>query len=154
MSSIDHPHIHRLGADDLGAMHGLLDLFARVFEDHESYSCARPDAAYLTRLLAEPTFFAIVAEVSGVVIGGLAAYELRKFEQARSEIYLYDLGVLEAWRRKGIATRLIDALRAEATRIGAWVIFVQADYIDPPAIALYEKLGTREEVLHFDIALH
>jgi aminoglycoside 3-N-acetyltransferase I len=31
------------------------------------------------------------------------------------------------------------------------VIFVQADYGDDPAIALYSKLGTREEVLHFDI---
>jgi aminoglycoside 3-N-acetyltransferase I len=152
MSSIEHPRIRRLGADDLGAMHGLLDLFAHVFADHESYSSARPDAAYLARLMADSTFFAIVAEVDGTVIGGLAAYELRKFEQARSEIYLYDLGVLEAWRRKGIATGLIDALRAEAARIGAWVIFVQADYVDPPAIALYEKLGTREEVLHFDIA--
>ena len=33
----------------------------------------------------------------------------------------------------------------------AWVIYVQADYGDDPAIALYEKLGVREEVLHFDI---
>jgi aminoglycoside 3-N-acetyltransferase I len=28
---------------------------------------------------------------------------------------------------------------------------VQADYGDDPAIALYEKMETREEVLHFDI---
>ncbi len=87
------------------------------------------------------------------MIGGLAAYELRKFEQQRSEIYLYDLGVAEAWRRQGVATALIAALQEEGARIGAWVIFVQADYVDPPAIALYEKLGTREEVLHFDIAV-
>ncbi|MEM9006448.1 MAG: AAC(3)-I family aminoglycoside 3-N-acetyltransferase, partial [Cyanobacteria bacterium P01_F01_bin.86] len=31
--------------------------------------------------------------------------------------------------------------------------FVQAEYQDPPAIALYEKLGVREAVLHFDIAV-
>jgi aminoglycoside 3-N-acetyltransferase I len=35
---------------------------------------------------------------------------------------------------------------------GAWVIYVQADYGDDPAIALYSKLGTREDVMHFDIA--
>jgi len=34
---------------------------------------------------------------------------------------------------------------------GAWVIFVQADHGDEPAIALYSKLGQREDVLHFDI---
>jgi aminoglycoside 3-N-acetyltransferase I len=32
------------------------------------------------------------------------------------------------------------------------VIFVQADPGDDAAIALYTKLGTREDVLHFDIA--
>ena len=32
-------------------------------------------------------------------------------------------------------------------------MFVQADLDDAPAIALYMKLGTREEVLHFDIAI-
>jgi hypothetical protein len=31
-------------------------------------------------------------------------------------------------------------------------IYGQADYGDEPAIALYEKLGTREDVMHFDIA--
>jgi hypothetical protein len=28
---------------------------------------------------------------------------------------------------------------------------VQADYGDDPAIALYTKLGEREDVMHFDI---
>jgi len=31
------------------------------------------------------------------------------------------------------------------------VVYVQADHGDDPAIALYAKLGVREEVLHFDI---
>jgi len=35
----------------------------------------------------------------------------------------------------------------------AYVIFVQADTDDAPAIALYSKLGIREDVLHFDIAI-
>ena len=33
------------------------------------------------------------------------------------------------------------------------MLYVQADYGDDPAIALYEKLGTREDVVHFDIAV-
>ena len=43
------------------------------------------------------------------------------------------------------------ALQGVAATRGAWVIFVQADTVDPPAIALYESLGTREDVHHFDI---
>jgi len=33
------------------------------------------------------------------------------------------------------------------------MVFVQADPPDAPAVALYDKLGTREEVLHFDISV-
>ena len=54
---------------------------------------------------------------------------------------------------KGIATFLIEHLRGIASERGAWVIYVQADYGDDPAIALYQKLGEREDVMHFDIAV-
>ena len=87
-------------------------------------------------------------------MGGLAAYELHKFEQERSEIYIYDLAVSAEHRRKGIATALIEALKNIATERGAYVIFVQADHGDEPAIELYTKLGTREDVLHFDITVN
>ncbi len=84
-------------------------------------------------------------------MGGIAAYELHKFEQERSEIYIYDLAVAAAHRREGIATALIQELKKIAASRGAYVIFVQADIGDAPAIELYTKLGTREDVLHFDI---
>jgi aminoglycoside 3-N-acetyltransferase I len=96
-------------------------------------------------------FIGLVALKAGEVVGGIAAYELKKFEQERSEIYIYDLAVAEAHRREGIATALIQKLKELALTRGAYVIFVQADYGDEPAIALYSKLGIREEVLHFDI---
>jgi aminoglycoside 3-N-acetyltransferase I len=32
-------------------------------------------------------------------------------------------------------------------------MYVQADIVDDPAVALYTKLGVREDVLHFDIAV-
>ncbi len=34
------------------------------------------------------------------------------------------------------------------------ILFVQADLVDAPAIALYESLGTKETALHFDIEVH
>ncbi len=89
------------------------------------------------------------------MVGGIAAYELRKFEQERSEVYIYDLAVLEGHRQEGIATALISNLKGVSAKRGAYVIFVQADQgiEDEPAIALYTKLGVRENVLHFDIAV-
>jgi aminoglycoside 3-N-acetyltransferase I len=56
-------------------------------------------------------------------------------------------------RRRGIATALIGHLREIARLRGASVVYVQADYGDEPAIALYGKLGVREDVLHFDISV-
>jgi aminoglycoside 3-N-acetyltransferase I len=94
---------------------------------------------------------AFVALDGPEVVGGLTAYELPKFEQERSEIYIYDLAVAVEHRRQGIATALIGAVQREAKRRDAWVVFVQADHGDGPAIALYTKLGMREDVLHFDI---
>jgi aminoglycoside 3-N-acetyltransferase I len=85
------------------------------------------------------------------VVGGLAAYELDKFEQDRREIYIYDLAVIERHRRRGVATGLIGELRKIASERNVYVIFVQADTEDGPAIALYESLGTKETAYHFDI---
>jgi aminoglycoside 3-N-acetyltransferase I len=143
--------IRRLTPDDADILRALNRLFAGAFDEPESYASAPPDSAYLRSLLAGDTFIAVVAVDEGTVVGGLAAYELRKFEQRRSEIYIYDLAVAETHRRQGIATALIQALKGEAARRGAWVIYVQADHGDDPAIALYTKLGVREDVLHFDI---
>lgn len=127
-------------------------VFADAFEDHESYQSSIPSDEYLNKLLAREDFFPLVAIVDEKVVGGLAAYVLQKFEQERSEIYIYDLAVEEEYRRQGIATGLINKLREIAREIGAWVIYVQAEHGDDPAIKLYESLGTREDVLHFDIA--
>src|SRR5262245_56062660 len=131
-------------------MEGMLTMFAEAFEDPAHYNSARPPADYLRRLLGSDHFIALTAIEQGEVVGGIAAYELRKFEQARSEIYIYDLAVAEAHRRQGIATALIRQLQKVAGARGAYVIFVQADHGDAPAIALYTKLGRREDVLHFE----
>lgn len=142
--------LERLQPGDLALAHGLLTVFDQAFEDPEAYSSKRPSDAYVNELLASPTFIALVALEGEQVVGGLAAYELRKLEQERSELYIYDLAVLEAHRRRGIATALIQELRAIGKERGAYVVYVQADPPDAPAVALYSKLGTREEVFHFD----
>ena len=145
--------IRRLGPADLSLVRKLNTLFGEAFADPETYTGAPPDDAYLEGLLAKEHVFALVALAREEVLGGLVAYELDKFEQARREVYIYDLAVNVEHRRQGIATALIGHLREIAAGRGAWVIYVQADYGDDPAIALYQKLGTREEVLHFDIGV-
>ena len=133
----------------IGTLRELLSVFAAAFEDVNSYMSAPPSDEYLSSLLERGDFIPLVAVTDGRVVGGLAAYVLTKFEQERTEVYIYDLAVDENYRRRGIATGLINKLREIAREKGAWVIYVQADHGDDPAIKLYESLGTREVVVHF-----
>lgn len=145
--------LRRLGADDLELARGLNAMFGTAFDEPDTYEGDPPSDTYLAELLAKVHIIALVALSDGDVVGGLFAYELDKLERARREVYIYDLAVAEGHRRRGIATALIERCRDIAAERGAWVIFVQADYEDAPAVALYEKMGRREEVLHFDIAV-
>ena len=135
----------RLTPSDVGLMRSLIAALGDAFNEVQTYSSNKPSATYLVQLLGSDYFIALAAIKNGAVVGGLAAYELRKFEQPRSEIYIYDLAVSEGHRREGIATALIDKLRQIAVTRGAYIIFVQADVRDEPATALYTKLGIREE---------
>lgn len=136
---------------DLTTLRELNVVFAEAFEDPEHYQSKLPSDEYLRSLLAREDFIPLVAITDGKVVAGLAAYVLQKFEQERSEVYIYDLAVMEQFRRQHIATGLIEKLREIAREIGAYVIYVQADPPDEPAVKLYESLGVREDVLHFDI---
>lgn len=148
----DTPYcIQRLGPADAALVHALNLMFAEAFGDRATYAGAPPGAQYCAEVLAKEHVIALVALERGEVIGGLVAYALDKLERARSEVYVYDLAVAEAHRRRGVATGLIERLRAVAHQRGAWVAFVQADHGDDAAIALYQKLGAREDVMHFDI---
>lgn len=143
--------IHCLTSANLPLMREMLAVFAAEFEEPETYPGAQPADAWVSELLGSDGFIALAAIQDGAVVGALAAYELTKFEQARREVHIYDLAVQQAYGRQGIATALIEETRRIAKAQEAWVVHVQADVTDPPAIALYSKLGRREEVLHFDI---
>ena len=141
----------QLTTDDVTLLKELLRVFGHAFNDSETYQNAIPSDEYLTNLLGKEHFIVVVALVGKAVVGGLVAYVLEKFEQQRREIYIYDLAVSDAHRRKGVATGTINALRKIAASQGAYVIFVQADLEDGPAIALYRSLGTMKLANHFDI---
>lgn len=149
----DNPAVRVLTAEGVGPMRELLAVFGRAFEEESTYLDAQPSDDYLRQLLGSECFIALVWMVEGEVVGGLAGYELRKFEQERSEIYVYDLAVAEEHRRQGVATGLLNELTRIARDRGAWVVFLQADLGDDPAMALYAKLGVREDVVQYDIAV-
>lgn len=151
MPASDRYTYRHLTPADVPLLKDLLRVFGEAFGEADTYQHKRPSDVYLSGLLAKPHVIAIAALDGQTVVGGLAAYQLDKFEQDRREIYIYDLAVLESHRRRGIATGTINALRDIAAQRDVYVIFVQADLGDAPAIALYQSLGTQETAHHFDI---
>jgi aminoglycoside 3-N-acetyltransferase I len=112
------PSVCVLGASDIKTLRNMLSMFGSAFDDAATYCASQPDDTYLQQLLRNTNFVAIAAISGTEVIGGLAGYVLPKFEQKRSEFYIYDLAVDEAHRRQGIATALIEELKRQAVLSG------------------------------------
>ena len=143
--------IERLVPGDHDRFAALMTLFGEAFDEMDTYTGQRPGRDYVDGLLASDALIMLAAMDGAAVIGGLAAYELRKFERERREIYVYDLAVAAGYRRRGIATALLTRVGEIGAAHGAWTVFVQADRDDAPAVSLYSRLGTGEPVMHFDL---
>ena len=142
----------QLAKSNVKEMKSLSHFFGDIFEEKSTYCDKTPSEKYLVNLLDDKNFVALIAENTEGIVGGLVAYFLQKFEQERSEIYIYDLAVHQSYRRQGIATKLIETLKEIGSQRDAWTIFVQADVIDVPAVKLYESLCSEKEApFHFDI---
>ena len=141
--------LRRLGSPDVPLMRQLNTLFGDAFAEPDTYT-AEPPTTPISRTCSGPSI-ALVALAGEEVLGGLVAYELESSRGCGGRSISTTLPLPQSTRRRRIATMLIKRLREIAAERGAWVVYVQADYGDDPAITLYEKLAGREEVLHFDI---
>lgn len=142
----------RLLAEDVDLMREALALFGRAFGGHGDYS-SPPSRAYLQGFLAKPGHYVGVAYASGRVVGAITAYEIEKYERARTEIFIYDLAVDADFRRRGLATALINHCRDWGETRGAWVAVIMADDGEPAPFAVYSRLG-RHEIAHvFDMPI-
>lgn len=144
---------YRLQADSIGLeqMKQVNELYADAFKEVEMYRQRRPSDNYLLEQLVKDHVIVCTAVVEDKVIGALTAYVFDKLERETAEMYVYDIAVDENCRRQKTATRLLEFLFRQAGEIDVSAIFIQADKEDKPAVALYESLGAKEEVFHFDI---
>jgi len=106
-----------------------------------------PRAPYLKSLLKKDDFYVSVALVEGKVVGGLTGYELPMFDREVREMFLYEIGVIAAFRQHGIARALIEALKAYCHQRGITVIFVGTSLDNDAARKLYESTGGELEVI-------
>lgn len=140
----------QLRTGDESLFEELVKLFNVEFESDKDYV----NAENIRSLLAKSDFVCIVALSEHLVIGGLTGYELKRYDQEGSTLYLYDIAVENAYHRKGIGSSLIFELKHYCMKKGIKELYVQADVIDQHAIEFYKKLGgDLAEVVHFTFEL-
>ena len=124
---------------DVDEFYELLSVFTEVFEEDNA---VYPDRAYLKNLLDSKCLVVIVAKANCKIIAGLTAYVLPSYQVSASNIYIYDLGVKECFRNKGIGRMLINYLLEYSKSNNIKEIFVDTEQVDnEEAIAFYNKIG-------------
>ena len=104
-----------------------------------------PNDSYLHDLLSKDSFHFFVAMKDELVIGGLTAYELLMYKEEETEMFLYEIGVEENYRQKGIAIKLIESLKKTCVDKGIKIIFVGTSKDNQPAKQLYKTTGGEME---------
>ena len=136
--------IRKLSEKDLSLAQALIN---RWQTDDGVKNYRLPPADYLQQLLAKESFHVWVVTVEEEVVGGLTAYEIDMFDEVAKEIFLFEIGVTETYQNKGIATALIESLKAYCVTKGIKVIFVGTSLENAAAKRLYEKTGGDLEVI-------
>ena len=71
----------------------------------------------------------------------LTAVELLHPDKARPEMFVYEVGVDDAFRRRGVASALLRALRDLAVTRGCGEQWVLTDEANAAALATYGRAG-------------
>ena len=85
----------------------------------------------------------LLAEVGGVPAGFVTSVEVAHPDKG-VEMLLYELGVDETFRRRGIGRALVEALKALARDVGCSGMWVPVERGNDVATALYRATGANE----------
>lgn len=104
-----------------------------------------PDDDATSRFLAEPTHHMLVAyDLGGRAVGFVSGIEITHPDKG-TELLLYELGVDELVRRRGIGGRLVRALHALARELRCTSLWVLVDDDNDAALATYASAGARTD---------
>lgn len=127
-----------LGAGDLDVLRSVAD---GVFDDPIHFERA-------AEFLADPRHHLVVAIEGGVVIGFVSAIDYLHPDKPAPEMWVNELSVGEAWRRRGVASALMRELLAHARRMTFGNVWVTTEVVNDAAVKLYEALGGKAKPDH------
>ncbi len=78
--------------------------------------------------------------------GFLTAHRLQRFDARQAEILLYEIGIHEDFRQRGIGKALIETGKLWAAEVGADEVWVLTSSSNTAAMRLYASSGGKEDV--------
>jgi ribosomal protein S18 acetylase RimI-like enzyme len=100
-----------------------------------------PEGKLNDEFLGKETNYLLAAYVDGVFAGFLYAYELERLETDRPMMFFYSIDVLEAYRRRGVAARLIGELKRICAERNVSKMYVLTDEANVAAMKTYQSTG-------------
>jgi ribosomal protein S18 acetylase RimI-like enzyme len=96
------------------------------------------------RFLRQPNHHLCIATVDTVPVGFVSGIEITHPDKG-TEMLLYELGVDDGYRRRGLGRALVEALLELARSRGCTGVWVPVDDGDEPALATYRSTVPDEE---------
>jgi ribosomal protein S18 acetylase RimI-like enzyme len=124
--------IERIGPDEVERVMGASALFDGP---------ATP--GWSTAFLTSPGHHLLLARIDGVDVGFVTGVETTHPDKG-TEMFLYELGVDESARNRGVGTALVVALGALARERGCYGMWVSTEVDNQAALATYRAAGSGE----------
>jgi ribosomal protein S18 acetylase RimI-like enzyme len=106
-----------------------------------------PRRDWTVRFLTQPGHHLCLAFVDEEPAGFVSGVEMTHADKG-TEMFLYELGVDEAYRGHGIGRALVQALADRATELGCGGMWTLTDHDNGAALATYRSAGATEESDH------
>lgn len=102
------------------------------------------DRDWTEKFLRQPNHHLCIAYIDDEAVGFVSGVEITHPDKG-TEMLMYELGVDDQYRRRGIGRSLVVALRDLARTRGCSGVWVPVDDDNEPALAMYRSLGPDEE---------
>ena len=97
------------------------------------------------RFLADQDNLLLLATCDGQWCGALYGYRLQRLDWRRAGVLIYEVDVLEPFRRRGAGRAMVEASKAWAAEVGAFEVWVLTEQSNVAAKALYRSAGGEED---------
>jgi len=128
------PEIKLLGSSDATALRSVA---ADVFDDPI-------DPAAAAEFLADARHHIAVAIADGWVVGFVSAVHYVHPDKPRPELWINEVGVAPTHQGQGLGRKLMEAILAEARRLGCTEAWVLTERANTAAMRLYAACGGAE----------